>query len=80
MISWRMSELQYKTFFISISTERSTGKWASLTPMVEIRRRRDDRQPFFIIMTAQFFRSENESDVCGINLGKQWIDEHPSGI
>ena len=79
MISWRMSELQYKTFFISISTERSTGKWASLTPMVEIRRLRNDQEPFFTIMTAQFFRSEQESDVCGINLGKQWIDEQTLG-
>ena len=75
-----MPHLSYKSFFISVSTERSTGKWASLTPVVEIRRLRNDRQPVFIIMTAQFFRSEQESDVCGINLGKQWIDEQPLGI
>ena len=75
-----MSDLDYKTFFISVSTERSTGKWASLTPMVEIRRLREDPKPFFVVMTSQFFRSEPESDVCGINLGKEWIDKHPLGI
>jgi hypothetical protein len=77
---WRMPDLNYKSFFISVSTERSTGKWASLTPTVEIRRLRNDQEPFFTIMTAQFFRSEQESDVYGITLGKQWIDEHPAGI
>ena len=75
-----MSDLDYKTFFISVSTERSTGKWASLTPMVEIRRLREDPKPFFVVMTSQFFRLEPESDVCGINLGKEWIDKHPLGI
>jgi hypothetical protein len=75
-----MSNLTYKTFFISVSTERSSGKWASLSPMVEIRRLRDDPKPFFVVMTAQFFRSEQESDVFGINLGKEWIDKHPGGI
>ena len=75
-----MSDLNYKAFYISVSTERSTGKWAALTPLVEIRRLRDDPKPFFIVMTAQFFRSEEESDVCGINLGKEWIDKHPLGI
>jgi hypothetical protein len=75
-----MPDLSYKTFFISVSTERSTGKWSPLTPMVEIRRLRNDRQPFFIIMTSQFFRSEHESDICGMDLGKEWVDEHPLGI
>jgi hypothetical protein len=75
-----MFDLAYKEFFISVSTDRSTGKWASLTPMVEIRRLRDDPKPFFIIITAEFLRSEQESESCGINLGKDWIDKHPLGI
>jgi hypothetical protein len=80
MICWCMPELTYKSYIISVSTERATGKWAPLTPMVKIRRLKNDPQPFFIIMTSQFFRSENESDVCGISLGKQWIDEQAQGI
>jgi hypothetical protein len=75
-----MSDLGYKTFFISVSTECSSGKWASLTPMVEIRRLREDAKPFFVVMTSQFFRSEQESDVCGIDLAKEWIDKHPLGM
>ena len=72
--------MDYKEFFISVSTQRSSGKWAALTPLVEIRRLRDDPKPFFVLMTAQFFRSEQEAYVCGIGLGKDWIDDHPSGI
>lgn len=75
-----MSDFNYKTFYISVSTERSSGKWAPLTPLVEIRRLRDDPKPFFVVMTAQFFRSEQESEACGINLAKEWIDKHPFGI
>jgi hypothetical protein len=75
-----MSDFDYKTFYISVSSERATGKWAALTPLVEIRRLRDDPKPFFVVMTAQFFRSEHESDLCGVNLGKEWIDTHPFGI
>ena len=75
-----MSDLSYKSYFISVSTERSSGKWAPLTPTVEIRHLRDDPKPFFVVMTAQFFRSEEESDLCGIDLGKEWIDKHPLGI
>jgi hypothetical protein len=75
-----MASIDYKTFFISVSTERSSGKWAPLTPLVEIRRQRDDPKPFFVVMTAQFFRSEEESDICGLRLGKEWIDKHPLGI
>jgi hypothetical protein len=81
---WRviglMSDLNYKTFYISVSTERVTGKWACLTPLVEIRCLKSDPKPFFIVMTTQFFRSEQESEVCGINLGKDWIDQHPLGV
>lgn len=75
-----MAELDYKAFFISVSTERSSGKWAPLTPLVEIRRQRNDPKPLFIVMTAQFFRSEEESDICGLSLGKEWIDKHLRGI
>lgn len=75
-----MAELDYKAFFISVSTERSSGKWAPLTPLVEIRRKRNDPKPLFVVMTAQFFRSEEESDICGLRLGKEWIDKHPLGI
>ena len=75
-----MSDLNYKAFYISVSTERSSGKWAALTPVVEIRRLSGDAKPFFVVMTAQFFRSEEESDLCGVSLGKEWIDKHPFGI
>jgi hypothetical protein len=75
-----VSDLNYKTFDISVSTELSSGKWAAFTPLVEIRRLKGEPKPFFIVMTAQFFRSEQESDLCGVNLGKEWIDKHPSGI
>ena len=75
-----MADLDYKTFHISVLNERSSGKWAPLTPLVEIRRLRDDPKPFFVVMTAQFFRSEQESDLCGIRLGKDWIDKHPLGV
>jgi len=75
-----MANFDYKEFFISVSTDRSSGKWAALTPMVEIRRLKEDPKPFFIVLTAEFFRSEQESVTCGINLGKEWIDKHPLGI
>ena len=75
-----MSNLKCKTFYISVSTECSSGKWAAFTPVVEIRRLRGEPKPFFIVMTAEFFRSEQESDLCGLKLGKEWIDKHPFGI
>ena len=75
-----MSNLKYKTFYISVCNEWSSGKWAAFTPLVEIRRLRGEAKPFFIVMTAQFFRSERESDLCGVDLGKEWIDKHPFGI
>jgi hypothetical protein len=63
-----------------VSTERFNGKWVAFTPLVEIRRLRNEPKPFFIVMTAQFFRSEQESDLRDANLGKEWIDKHAYGI
>lgn len=75
-----MAELVYKDFFISVLMERCTGKWAALSPTVEIRRQRDDPKAFFVLMTVEFFRSEEEAELCGLELGKDWIDRHPFGM
>ena len=72
--------LLYKKFFLHVTIERCSGKWADLSPVVEIRRKRDDPKPFFVVVTAQFFRSEEEAYVCGVRLGKDWIDTHPFGL
>jgi hypothetical protein len=69
-----MPALVHKNHYISVHTTPDTFDSKLFVPKVDINSK--DGRSIMKITANQAFAAESDAEVCGFEMGKDWIDKH----
>ena len=69
-----MPALVHKNYYISVHTTPDTFDETLFVPKVDISSK--DGRSIMKIAPNQAFTDESDAEVCGFQIGKNWIDKH----